>query len=117
MGISKEEYWGGLPFSSLLYVKQYPTKFNIKKGNGLKHKMLNDVKVPGGAIYIFPALLASMKDYVYGNCADGNLRFKLEGYPIGSTNRSETVYKRDEVMGVMHIFSIKVKYFLETAPS
>ena len=42
-------------------------------------KMLNDVKVLGGAIYIFPTLLASVKDCVYGNCEDGNLKFKLEG--------------------------------------
>lgn len=77
--------------------------------------MLNDVKVLGGAIYIFPALLASLKDCVYGNCENGNLRFKLEGYPIGITNRSEAVYKSDKVMKVMHIFSIKVKYVLETA--
>lgn len=77
--------------------------------------MLNDVKVLGGAIFIFPALLASVKDCVYENCEDGNLRFKLEGYPIGITNRSETVYKSDKVMRAMHIFSIEVKYVLETA--
>ena len=78
--------------------------------------MLNNVKVLGGAIYIFPTLLASVKDCVYGNCEDGNLRFKLEGYPIGITNRSETVYKSDKVMRALQIFS-KSNMFLKQLSS
>ena len=45
---------------------------------------------------------------------DGDLRFNLEGYSTDITDRSETVYKSDKVVRVMHVFSIKAKYFLET---
>lgn len=47
------------------------------------------------------------------NCEDEDLRFISERCSTDITDR-EGVYKREEVVRMMHIFPIKAKYFLET---